>query len=227
MSVPSSSSAQPATPRATTSDISTVDLDLSLEDISEAESTETIIANTCGCKMGPKNSPCSLQTPLWSSEMRAAQTRIGSAQIRACRTTDTQHSCETHHEKISDKSRTKYFVLELSFLDLTIKGNGTSMTTLGCTTLAADLTCPKPKLPTNSTQPTTSTPNRTNLRKRKRTCTVCKDPGHTKKTCPNKWRLVTMWNCNTELVLAVFPLFYITSCRTGSTQDVMFGLVSQ
>ena len=64
MSVPSSSSAQPATPRATTSDISTVDLDLSLEDISEAESTETIIANTCGCKMGPKNSPCSLQTPL-------------------------------------------------------------------------------------------------------------------------------------------------------------------
>ncbi len=121
--MPSSSSAQPATPLqegATTPDISTVDLDWSLEDISEAESTETFIANTCGCKMGPKNSPCSkLLTTNTIVKFRNESRELPKheldlvilAQIRACRTTDTQpNSCETHHEKISDKSTTKYFV---------------------------------------------------------------------------------------------------------------------
>ncbi len=121
--MPSSSSAQPATPLqegANTSDISTVDLDRSLEDISEAESTETFIANSCGCKMGPKNSPCSkLLTKNTIVKFRNESIDLPKheldlvilAQIRACRTTDTQpNSSETHHEKVSDKSMTKYFV---------------------------------------------------------------------------------------------------------------------
>lgn len=52
--------------------------------------------------------------------------------------------------------------------------------------LAADLTCPKPSLPKPNTateQP--GTPSSADV-KRKWSCTLCKEPGHTKKTCPNK-----------------------------------------
>ena len=42
-----------------TSQRSTVHLEDSLEDISETGSIEAFINNTCGCKIGPKSSPCS------------------------------------------------------------------------------------------------------------------------------------------------------------------------
>lgn len=61
-----------------------------------------------------------------------------------------------------------------------------------CTTEeAADATCPKPSLPKQN-QPTTTTsepqpePNGTGTSKRQRLCSVCRLPGHNKRSCPEK-----------------------------------------
>ena len=64
-------------------------------------------------------------------------------------------------------------------------------------TLAADITCPKPSQPKPSTKKSTTTTHTdttdsssssTEAGKRKRsiTCRLCQTPGHTKRTCPNK-----------------------------------------
>ena len=54
-------------------------------------------------------------------------------------------------------------------------------------TLAADLTCPKPSLPKPTQRPVTATnsgvPSELG---RKRKCTICQVPGHTKRNCPSK-----------------------------------------
>ena len=95
---------------------SDVDLERSREDALEVESVETFIKSTCGCKLGPKSSPCcTVFTKEAIERYRAESLELSRdeldivilAQLRACRTVQNQpHS--THHERITDRCVTKY-----------------------------------------------------------------------------------------------------------------------
>lgn len=100
---------------------SRIDVETSLEDTSERESVETFITSTCGCKIGPKSSPCSsvlsrdtiVKYRMESLELtRDELDLVVLAQIRACRSVASQPSSRrTNHEKSTDcRSRTKYYV---------------------------------------------------------------------------------------------------------------------
>ena len=81
-------------------------------------------------------------------------------------------------------------------------------------TLAADKTCPKPKLPkpstrvancaTSSISTGTSADEPPAKRKKVVTCSICKQPGHTKRSCSNnRWSCTPLYVNDTTLSLSV------------------------
>ena len=97
---------------------SDVELEKSREDTLEVDCVETFMNSTCGCKMGPKSSPCSILLTRNALERYRSESLelprdeldlVILVQLQACCTVQDQPSLRsTHHERIMDRHMTKY-----------------------------------------------------------------------------------------------------------------------
>jgi hypothetical protein len=94
--------------------------DHSMEDESAQKCVEAFVRSTCGCKLGPRDSPCSsFLTKETIEKCRADNLELGKdeldlvilAQIRAGRSVDSQRTLRnSHHEKTTNRSMSKYYI---------------------------------------------------------------------------------------------------------------------
>ena len=100
---------------------SDVTIDSSMEDFNEKESVERFVSMTCGCKYGPKGSPCSSSlTKATIHKCRADNLELSRdeldlvilAQIRASRSMPDSHPTlrKSHHTKTTNRSMTEYYI---------------------------------------------------------------------------------------------------------------------